>query len=423
MHLLEKLDQLSRDVSPAPTEKVLSHKLGDDLPKLAVFYSTRQMEKSSLYQALKPEIERLVFGYEHGHYSEEKTGSKQSFYRAVCWHLEHGKNFKGILETLRNRALVSRADIYFFPAVDIGMARSGNRNVVRDLALELGYNYFFSASYLHCGTFDQSHGQKKNRLGLEGNAVLSRHPLTNLRIISLKNACDPMKGPDRKIGCEKALLSDVVLPDNQKITIVCLNLPDKTHPSQRGRAVKHVLTQLRKENSGLPVLVAGDLKTSTYNVHDKVRFFLSLLNKKYRGFDYVVSEHHTHPERYFEKKLFQELRAHHFYAQHLNEEGKGTCHVRPSALLEGQNDPSHYELFVKKFFGLSDETLPFKYDWFFANGLIKRSESFQSEGAKVITHLFYDGRSVSCHDPILLDFEVQSPDMELSQRILRGFNL
>jgi len=409
MRLLEKFNELATARPELPSEKVLTHKLSEEFTRLAAYKSTRELEHSSLYQALQNELTALVFGYEYGCYADQTRLTQKPFLRAICWHLENGQNFKGILETLRNRALVSQADIYFFPATDIGMARSGNRNVIRDLAIELGYNYFFATSFLHLTAEPSDDGaQHTNRLGLEGNAIMTRLPLSNLRIIPLTNFQDPMKEDRKRIGCQKALLADLIAANGKKITVVCVNLPNHSSSRQRAKHIKFILNRLKKEELSHPTLLGGDLKTSTYNCKSSGHFLFSILNKMYRGFDYIIQEHHTYPEKHFDKRLFDTLKSYGFDYADLNELGKGCFHSKPYDLIDRKNPSLKTRQIIQKLLKLYKEKIPYKYDWFAANSLVDVSLSHQAERAKVISHLYYDGRPVSSHDPILLDFEIKT---------------
>ncbi len=407
MKLLEKLKEWSTKDVDFHTEKVLTHQLMPELEKLVQFKSEHDLVRSTVFKALQDEIQNTLFGYEYGCYSDEREAPLKPHYRAVLWHLENGKNDKGILETLRNRALLSRADIYFFPAVDIGMARSGNHNAVRDLAIELGYNYFFVTSYLNLNAIDPDYPEPTpNKLGLEGNAIMTRLPISNLRVIPVHEQTDLMQGRVKKIGCQKALLADLILSENKKITIVCVNLPENTSPGQRARSMKRILHKIKKEGGSHPVLLAGDLKTSAYDTRGPWAFFMSLMNKTYRGLDYIIQEHHTAPEKFFEKKLFDSFHDAGFDYEALNEPGVGTFHSQLQGLLSSRFAGHGPVKLLQKLLKKYDEQFSFKYDWFAGNHCIRASQRHQAERPKVITHLIHDGKPISAHDPVLLDFEL-----------------
>ncbi len=403
--LQKKLSDLSDEESTDTAEKecVLRHKLSSEFAKLATFLSTRKLIKSNIYKTLKPKIESVINGYEYGCFADEDSGRDKSFYRAILWHLEHGINFKGILETLRNRAMVSRADIYFLPGVDVSSWRSQNINVIRDLAIELGYNYFFATSYLH---LDWAHAKTHQYLGLEGNAIMTRLPLSNLRVIPLKNYHDPMKGPNKRIGCHKAVIADAQVGDD-KLTLVCANLPGLSSQRERHLHTQAILNYLKNENTSNPILIGGDLKTSTYNCKSPNHFFTSVVNKVFRGIDYIVEEHHIYPERHFEKKLFHDFEKQGFDFKSFNELGVGSFHSKTAELLGPLRSNDFLQKLTGRLLKSRDEKVPFKYDWFAANKGVKPSQAPGAERPKVIQHLFKDGDPISNHDPVLLDFEVK----------------
>ncbi len=405
MQLLEKLDQLKNPTRLSEqVERILTHKISLDVAPLTVLNSTKELNRSDVYKSLKPAIDALTFGYECGSYTETEAKTTRPFYRAVLWHLESGVNFKGVLETLRNRSLVSQADVYFFPATDIGCARSDNRNVVRDLAIELGYHYYFATSYFTVKRDGVSIDKNGDTLGLEGNAIMSRWPLSNIGIIPTGGDGDVFKGNTKRFGAEKALTADMHTKDGV-VTLVCLNMPSSLSPLGRARVMRHVTKKLKEGVGDKPVLIGGDLKTSNYNCRGEWAFVLSVLNKVYRGMDYIIEEHHTWPEKHFEKRLFQTARHRGFDFVAFNEIGRGCYHARLKDLLERQTSQRASKLTARILKSYGDK-LVFKHDWFLANDKIAPSLTHQAERPKVISHLFCDGKAVSSHDPILLDFEV-----------------
>lgn len=387
-------------------EQVLSHKLTPHLMHLAHFRSTRALEKSIIYQGLQPDITAVTYGYEYGCPMDPSVPGTGPQARAVVWNLGGCLHYEGILDTLRNHPLLSRADFYFLPAVDIGMARSENRNVARSLALELGCYYYYANCYLNLPSLKAK--ENPNPLGLEGNAILSRYPLTNLRIVSLANSVDPMRGATKKIGCDKVLLADVKLGEKM-LTLACVRLAGLSSQAQRAQQMASILKRFSDERIQHAILVAGDFKTSTYNCRAPLNFFFSVFNKYFRGADYIREEHHTFPEKHFARQLFDVLKSHGFHYEDLNELGTGTVNGEVQDIFTfAVLNRSWFRHLVKIMLGGEGKPLTLKYDWFAANDQINVSSLPQAEHPKVLQHLFHNGQSLSLHDPILLDFETVS---------------
>jgi len=404
MQLQKNLEQLvANNFNPEQeSEKVLTHQLHDELAKFRHFKSTRTLEKSPLYQVVSNEILKIIYGYEYGCFAESPKLVNKPFNRAVLWNLDRGKNFRGILESIRNRAFVSLADVYFFPAVDIGLARSHNHNIVRDLALELGYNYVFSTTFLH---LDDDKNQDK--LGIEGNAIMTRYPVSNFRIIPLRNVSDPLQGRRKRLGCEKVLLVDVNIDGNQ-ISLACVNIPRKSSQRQRAKLVKFVMHKLSEEGEETAILVGANLSSNNYKTTSPANFFMSVFNKVFRGYKYIKDEHHSYPEKYFEKKLFDHLEIGDFEYKPFNEEGQGTYNLKTLELAPPNWKTKLTYKLTEKLLTKHSDDMSFKTDWFVANKRVVVSKSHQAERPRVITHLFHEGNSVSNHDPVLLDFEIKS---------------
>ena len=114
---------------------MITHDLHPYFPLLGDFHSTKSLESSLLYQELKPAILKVLNSYEL--VSLAPPALPQPFYRAVSWNIERGICFNEIVSLLKDHPVLSKADIFLVTETDLGMARSGNRNVAREIAQEL----------------------------------------------------------------------------------------------------------------------------------------------------------------------------------------------------------------------------------------------------------------------------------------------
>jgi len=203
------------------------------------------------------------------------------------------------IEILRN------SDIILLNEVDIGMPRTGYKNIVGELAKTLGYNYAFGTEFVevdpsHLGLEDSAYSEerilfpdkkyvvdKTKYKGLHGNAILSRFPLKNVRIIRLPNYYDWFGSEKNKVadieyirreaaekifkeevireirqGSRIALLADVEIPGlNQSVTLIAAHIENRVIPKYRYEQIKVLLNEIK--NIDNPIVLAGDFNTTS----------------------------------------------------------------------------------------------------------------------------------------------------------------
>jgi endonuclease/exonuclease/phosphatase family metal-dependent hydrolase len=215
------------------------------------------------------------------------------------------------LRTLRD------ADIVVLNEVDLGMKRTDYRDVTHDLAHTLGMNYVFGVEFVEVDRLDDLGLEKvqleepalaqqmqdelkpdpARYLGLHGNAILSRYPIENARILRLPVCYDWYTGEKAAIskleqgkrlagnklflerferevrqGGRMALIADVRIPDLQGTvaTVVNVHLENKCKPECRTRQMDALLSQIKGVEH--PVILAGDLNTTgTDNAPTSIR--------------------------------------------------------------------------------------------------------------------------------------------------------
>ena len=233
------------------------------------------------------------------------------FIRVASWNINRGLNLDNIkllfedsdklLSTAKNKdeeylkKLKQQADILkninviVMNEVDMGMPRTGYKNVAEELAKILKFNYAYGTEFIevdpvHLGIHDYKWSEERVLLtngekfvvdkekykGLHGTAILSQFPLKNCRIIRLPNAYDWYKKENKRIselevarrhaagivfgedifreirqGGRMALLADIQIPGvDDPVTIVAAHLENRCIPRARKKQLVALLKEL-----------------------------------------------------------------------------------------------------------------------------------------------------------------------------------
>ena len=207
-------------------------------------------------------------------------------------------------------ALMKQADVIVLNEVDWGLKRTDYRNVAADLASALGMNYAYGVEFVEIDPIalgiekfeelpekdaaelvQETRVDQKLYRGLHGTAILSRFSLENVRLQPFEHqphdwykdeleGVQPLEKGKRKAGelvfQEKvrrevrrggrmmltAEIADKRIPGGRMV-VVATHLEDKTKPEGRRKQLEELL--LRIQTTEVPVVVAGDMNTSTHD--------------------------------------------------------------------------------------------------------------------------------------------------------------
>jgi len=253
--------------------------------------------------------------------------------RMAEWNIERGQNFDWVVlalkdpKTFRSRLaknnpkltlaeldkvtaearILRQASVLVLNEVDLGMTRSGYRDVARDLAAALKMNFVFGAEFVEVdplklgtevltdsdvGGDEQLKGELESELkadparykGLHGSAILSRFPISNVRLQRLPDCYDWfqdevssvskievgkriasdkifMEKIEREIrrGGRIAIAADLKAPGGV-VTVVNAHLENKCPPACRRKQMQAILEGIRDDRN--PVVLAGDMNTT-----------------------------------------------------------------------------------------------------------------------------------------------------------------
>jgi endonuclease/exonuclease/phosphatase family metal-dependent hydrolase len=283
--------------------------------------STAELLAHPVYSSLRPDIHTVLETPEVGHFRKQAAPAKER-YRFLAWNIERGIELDGQLEAFRSHSYLSTGDVLLLTETDVGMARSGNRAIAQEIARSLGLHYAFVPCYLNLvkGSGLEYESEGENALGLHGNAVLSRYPISLVRPIHLKNGTDKMAGREKRMGRQTALAADIEFP-NYRVTVACVHLDANSSQRHRCDQMRDVINGL---DTNLPVVIGGDWNTTTYNSSRAFHAIMGFWLRVAMGVDNVIDNHYLHPYRHFEKQLFQMLEARGFDYRACNALGEHT---------------------------------------------------------------------------------------------------
>ena len=379
--------------------RLIRDEIAPHLSELACCRSTKELGRNRVYRRLEPVLRTVLETPEWGDLGWNGVAPR-SAYRFVAWNVERGIELDGQIEALRSHPYLREADVVLLTETDLGMARSDNRHVAREIAGELGYHYAFVPCYLNLskGSGLEFHSPGENELGLHGNAVLSRYPIRRARPIHLENGTDLMGGREKRLGCQTALAAEIEFP-NGRLAAVSLHLDANSSQRHRSRQMRQVLDGLRPEiASGMPVVIGGDWNTSTYNSSRAIYAIPGFWLRVLMGVENVIQNHYLHPYHRFERDLFRALEERGFDFRRSNVLGERTATYDAYCSKTRQNlgewIPGWCFAFIRWSLRNHGGRCPIKIDWFATRGLRTRNP--------VVVHELREGREVplSDHDPV-----------------------
>jgi endonuclease/exonuclease/phosphatase family metal-dependent hydrolase len=163
-----------------------------------------------------------------------------------------GRHFDGVLKCLR-RAPLADADVILLSEADWGLRRSAGREIASELAAEL------DMSFAYLGEFGFRRGESD--IYAFGNAILSSHPLADVRGVPLPNV--HLKWRIRRLVGAPAGLTATITVNHRRITVGVVHMNSRWHPEGRAHQMAEFLAALPSEG---PALIGGDWNTTTLDL-------------------------------------------------------------------------------------------------------------------------------------------------------------
>jgi len=392
-----------RTIDAPPPAAALEHELGPHLDQLARVRTRRRLRRHRLYRTLRADIERVLDGFEWNiaGLPRRRALPTDAPLRAVAWNVERGKRFSALLGVLGGEPLLRDADLLLLTEVDIGMGRSGNRNVPRALAEALDMGYVFANYHLVLAPGDSAerHHGEDNTLGLHGAALLTRLPVQRFWAVALPEFTDKFHSLEKRLGSKRALLCELALPDGPLLVVV-VHLDPFAPPNHRAAQLKIVVDAI--ERTGIHrVLLGGDLNTNTYHLGSKAGLALDVLHKLVRfGFDGTVRQYMT-PEQVFERRVFAALAAAGLQTDGFTDPSTGTMYydIRDPELRDKSLAylPPRVLAWLERKLQPWNGCVPMRIDHFAGRGL-------NAVRALTLPPARHEGERVSDHVPIVVEF-------------------
>lgn len=393
----------------APDVFQLHHNLNPIFETLKAFKKRRDYEASDVYRSHGAEIRRIEAGVE---WSNTRDAAKPGeVVRVAAWNVERGRSFEGLVDRFHNDPALSKADVLLLSETDIGMGRSGNRNVPADLAEALNMNYCYANSFLVLAKGDageQDHAAA-NTLSLHGVSILSRFKMVSYDTVPLPRVRDAFYSKEKRLGQRRALACTVRI-GSKEYDFCVLHLEVHSSPKQRALQMASALRMLSRSES-VGRLVGGDLNTSTYNLASKLKLAGNLLYKfLFVGFEGTIG-HYMTPERLFEKPLFDTFTAWGFDYRNYNDMNAGTLYfdVNDQVMHMKSNRfvPGFSLKWLRKKLEPWNGCVPLRLDWLAGQGLtpVKNADGVYGP-PRVIDRPLWQGKPVSDHNPIIADLRL-----------------
>lgn len=193
----------------------------------------------------------------------------QREFTAAAWNLE-----RCLFPQASAGFLAARAPtLVLLSEMDLGMARTAQRNTTAEIADALGMTYAYGLEFFEMGLGGETEARfctdDFNALGFHGNAILSSAPFQDLRLIRLPDegywfdAGGGGSADQPRIGTRMAVAA-ILTTDTGPICAVSTHLESNAGAAYRHKQMQVLLDAIDDFAPGLPVVLGGDLNTGNH---------------------------------------------------------------------------------------------------------------------------------------------------------------
>jgi endonuclease/exonuclease/phosphatase family metal-dependent hydrolase len=376
---------------------------------LKPFTNFKQMRHSDEYRKHEQTLNAL-FNEPRIYQAGEAEPRLQAFLRVVVWNIERGTQFDGIIEALNHHPVLRYADLLLLNELDDGMLRSGNRNVAEELSRAVSAHAIYGVEYLEFtkGTGEELQLPGNNKTALHGNAILTRHRISNPQLLRLPRCENNFESAERRIGGRLGIFADIEI-GNTKLLATTAHLDVVNTPPCRARQLRAALQFIEARsqalsNSPVKIIIGGDFNTHTFARGGQFRTLKNTLR--------ILGSNRQRLARSLMKKelAVKELERFGYEVDALND-GLPTSSSMVSALDDKSSLPAPVRWWAMRRVGPDGIRLEFRLDWLAARGIQVLQEGevtdartgVASLNPQTIKNLMHNGKALSDHDPIVAD--------------------
>jgi len=362
------------------------------------FKTLEALQSSPEWPEIRLRFDRVLSTVRRYHPSDAPTPSPNgSRFRAAHWNIEHGNWYEQVESALLTHPSLKDADLIMFNEIDFGMARAANRDVAGDLATALNLHGLWAPLFLETtlGRDDDARtaSGRENQESLFGLAILSRWPMSEIRVIELPSPEKLQFDLERMIGRHVALVATIERPGAPFVAVSCHLEVHRTR-ADRAVQVRALLEALADERR--PIVFGGDFNTHTF---DRGRSWDTLFGAAVLMLcpDRALARRLLYPDRGgTRERLFDELERQGFdWNESVDREP--TLQLRFDRLDELRGFPVFVQRAVRSTLAWAERRGRLRLDWFTGRG-------WKATGGFTVAGLNGPGKA-SDHAPIVAWFE------------------
>lgn len=333
------------------------------------------------------------------------------FVRLAHWNIEKGKHLDAVINTFLTHPILQYADIISINEADVGMNRSHQAHVAQALGEALNMHVAFAPCYLE---FSKGYGddllmEGENTTALQGNAILSRYPVLNPRVIELPLCYDHFEHVEKRIGNRNALMAEFEIK-GKRLAVVSTHLEVRNAPSCRAKQIAAIVHELEKSETPSSTIIVGDFNSNTFARGGMLTTMQGFLRLMFSDADRLRQSIKAPQMR---EPLFTLLKKHEFTEAGFNSDDV-SCYVPMTILEDSAALPGFLAKAIHHQMARYNGQLDFRLDWMIGRNIRALHDQEIIDGRTKIASLKphtisglrnNNGSQIADHDPITVDLK------------------